>query len=304
MRDNMKVIVTGGCGYVGSHLIEDLFNRDYTIINIDNGTPKNIKKYLSNERFHYLNENISELNESYKVFKDCDAIFHLASNADPECSINGSETDINNNFMLTIKMLEIARVNKIKDFIFASSSAVYGNSNHLLSENMGPLIPASHYGAGKLASEAFICSYAENYGIRAHILRFSNICGGRMTHGVIHKFIKSLKEKNHKLEIYGDGKQCKPYIHVSELIQAIIYIWMNTANKVNIYNIAPDTQTTLNDIAKWAMQEFGDTEIKYVPTYIGDILKYQFNTEKLKKLGFEVKMTSDEAVKKAIKELL
>jgi len=304
----MRIIVTGGAGYIGTHLIEELLKRNYQVLcvdNLSNSSAKKIKRFLNHENFSFLKKHCCSLDKKDTIFDGVDAIFHLASNCDPEKSVEkGPDYDLSNTFLSTFHMLEIARMHKIKDFIFASSSTIYGDANVKLTENYGPCIPVSHYGAGKLASEAFINSYAENFDMRTYIIRFPNVCGNKMTHGVITNLIKQMKDKSEKLKIYGTGVQSKPYIHVNELIEAIMFIWFNSARRKNIYNVGPETQTMLIDIAKWVMQEYKEVDIEYVPTYVGDISKYEFNIEKLRKLGFNVKLSSDDAVRRAIKENL
>ena len=303
----MKVIVTGCSGFIGSHLVENLLNRKYEVIGIDKSSNKRIEKLLGNK---FIKKNILKLAfPESDIFKDTDAIFHLASNSDTMNSTEGSKLDIDDTFKTTIEMLNIAEVFNIKQFVYASSSTIYGNTGtYAVTENWGPLKPVSHYGAAKLASEAFISSYAENNEMRTWILRFPNVVGPHMTHGAIYNFIKQLK-KEKKLDVLGNGTQTKPYIYVKDLIDAILYIWMNSAMKVNVYNIAPTngTSTKLKDIAEWCAKEFNCYNISYGTEpigYKGDINTYRFNTEKLEKLGFTISLSSDDAVKKAIRECI
>jgi len=312
----MKVIVTGHAGFIGSHLCDDLLKRDYEVIGIDNfsnGKEKNIKHLHKNKNFTSIKGDIMKRlpGEEEKIFENVDAIFHFAANSDIQKSSKDPSIDFRNTFHITVQMLDYCRKYNIKNFIFSSTSAIYGDTNNMkVPENHGPLIPQSHYGAAKLSAEAFISSYAENFGIKSWIIRFPNVCGSRMTHGAIYDFIKQLQSQKDlvkNLNVLGDGKQCKPYIHVSELINAIIYIWLSSARKVNIYNVAPETQTTVADIAKWCGDAFGEVNIKFEDKPIGwtgDIAKFQYNTSRLQKLGFELKMTSDEAVKTSIHELI
>jgi len=306
----LKVICTGAAGFIGSHLVDALLAQDYEVIGIDNfskGTENNIK-HIKSDKFQLIAKDIKTLPDS--IFEGVDAIFHIASNADTFKSIEDSSFDLNETFLSTFYMLEIARVNKIKNFIFSSSSTVYGDHGNMsLLESSGPLLPLSHYGAAKLASEAFISSFAENYGMHTLIIRFPNVIGPRMTHGALWNFIRQLKENPKKLEVLGDGSQCKPYIHVKDLIDAIIFLWFNSAKKVNVFNVAPydKSKTKLKDMAEWVAKEFNCNNIQYGanPTgYVGDINTFSFNVDKLQKLGFIVDRSSDDAVRKTIKECI
>ncbi len=145
----------------------------------------------------------------------------------------------------------------VKKIVFASTSAIYGDTSDLLHEDYGPLKPVSHYGASKLASESFISSFVENYDLQAWIVRFPNVVGERATHGVIYDFIKKLRRNPEKLEVLGDGEQYKPYLYVKDLVEAILFVWENTNDKLNIYNLGVDSRTKVKDIAKMVIEEMG-----------------------------------------------
>jgi len=312
----MKCIVTGAAGFIGSHLVDELIKRDYSVIGIDDlslGNLKNLAHLINpkHPRFTFIQQDITKL--SYvenEYLKESDVIFHFAANSDISKSHKNPRIDFDRTFKTTYDMLCVADIYKIKQFVFASTSAIYGDTGSLqVQENHGPLMPVSHYGAAKLASESFISSFVHNYDIRAWIIRFPNVVGSRMTHGALYDFIERLKKDSTQLEVLGNGTQHKPYIHVKDLIDAIMYSWISSSRRVNVYNVAPmdNSTTTIKNMAEWCAAEFNCNTIRYGTEdigWVGDLNTFKYNTDKLHKLGFDLDLSSDNAVKKAIKELM
>lgn len=196
----------------------------------------------------------------------------------------------------------------VKKIFFASTSAIYGVANGNISENHGPLFPISHYGASKLASEAFISSYIEASDIQAWIARFPNVVGERATHGVIFDFINKLINNPQKLTVLGNGEQIKPYLYVKDLIEAILFIIENSNEKINYFNIGVSTRTKVKDIAHLVSEEMNlNPKIEYTggtKGWVGDVAEFQYNLEKIHSLGWSAKLSSNEAVRKAVKYIL
>jgi UDP-glucose 4-epimerase len=171
-----------------------------------------------------------------------------------------------------------------------------------------PLFPVSHYGASKLASEAYISSFCENYGMQAWITRFPNVVGERSTHGVIRDFIQKLKKTPDTLEVLGNGEQNKPYLYVKDLIEAILYIFENSKDKINFYNLGVETRTKVKNIAQMVIKEMClNAKIQYTGGdrgWIGDVPEFNYNLDKIHSLGWCAENTSDEAVLKAVKYIL
>ena len=305
-----KILITGAAGFIGSHLCEKLLS-DYKVVGIDNlslGRKENIQHLRSNRNFTFHQCEILDPKEFENIFRihSFDIIFHLAANSD--ISNGNPKIDFQNTLSTTLVVLEKCRIRDIKEFIFASSSAIYGETKELITENFGPLNPISHYGAAKLSSEAFISAYSKMYDIKSWICRFPNVCGDHVTHGVILDFINKIKNNPDTLEVLGDGNQIKPYIYIKELIEAIIFIWQNTNEKFNVYNIGVDSQTKVSEIAEMVVKEVGKgTKIKYTGGdrgWKGDVPQFRFSTDKIRSLGWSAKLTSNEAVQKAIKKIL
>ena len=191
----------------------------------------------------------------------------------------------------------------IKQFIFTSSGAVYGETHKTLKENDGPLFPISHYGAAKLSSEAFISSYSSMYGIQSWICRLPNVIGERMTHGAIFDFKNRLKVAPNILQVYGDGSQTKPYMYVKDCVDAILFIWKNAKERLNYFNLSGVGQTSVKEIAEMVA---GDAQVVYKGGdrgWNGDVPYYNCDVSKLSQLGWVPKRDSLDAVKLTIKKL-
>lgn len=210
----------------------------------------------------------------------------------------------------TYNVLDAMRVNKVGRIVFASSGTVYGETPVTpLPEDYGPLFPISLYGAGKLASEGLISAFCSIFGMQAWVFRFANIVGNRATHGVIYDFINKLKQNPKELEILGDGSQRKPYLHVDDCIEGILFLYRKAQDKVNFFNLGCSTSTSVTSIAKFVVKEAGVKKVRFKYTggdrgWPGDVPQVRLNVRKASKLGWKAKNTSDEAVKKAIRDIL
>lgn len=309
----MQILVTGGAGFIGSHLIDLLLEKGFYVVAIDNlslGRIENIQHNLSNNNFRFHKCDILDEDSLYKIFKEYgfDVVFHMAANSDIALSHENPDIDLKNTFFTTYNILKAMKDHDVKELIFASTSAIYGEVKVKISEDFGPLFPVSHYGAGKLASEAFISSFAENYGFKAWIVRFPNVVGERATHGVIFDFINKLKKNPRELEILGDGKQNKPYLYVKDLVEAMVFIWENTTDKINYFNVGVESRTTVKRIAEIVCEEMGLTPIfKFTGGdrgWIGDVPEFDYSLDKVHKLGWKAIIDSDTAVKKAVMAIL
>ena len=191
---------------------------------------------------------------------------------------------------------------QVKQLVFASTSAVYGDRSDPLQEDSGPLRPISFYGAAKLASEAYISACVENHGLQAWIFRFPNVIGERLTHGVIFDFINRLTTNPKELRILGDGTQQKPYLYVHDLIEAILFCQAKSDNKLNIFNIGVDSATSVSSIAKIVTTEMGLTDVQFNYTggnrgWVGDVPRFEYDLSRIHKLGWKAKLSSDDAVR-------
>ncbi len=307
----MKCFVTGGAGFIGSHLVNYLI-KEYKITVYDNmsfGKKEFISHHFKNKNFKFIKADLLNFKKLNKCIKSHDIIFHLAANSD--ISNNAiTDTDLKNGTIATYNVLEAMRLNKIKQIIFASTSAVYGEAKiKPTPEDYGPLFPISFYGASKLASEGLMSSFCHNFSMKAWIFRFANVVGKNATHGVIFDFIKKLNKNNKKLLVLGDGQQSKPYLHVKDCIEGMLYGWKNSNEEINYFNLGCEDATRVKYIAKMVVQEMGLKNVKFQYTgkergWPGDVPQVRLDTSKINKIGWKAKLSSDQAVRKAIREIL
>ena len=308
----MNVLVTGGAGFIGSHLIDRLLDKGNIVTCIDNfslGKNEFLIEASKNKAFTLYNIDLINLDGIKRIFKlnKFDIIYHLAANSDIQLGFSDTNIDFNNTFMSTINILECMKSNNIKKIVFASSSAIYGNYSGKISENSGPLLPISNYGAAKLSSESFISSFCECYNINAWIIRFPNVVGWRLTHGVIFDFINKLLNNPSKLVILGDGAQTKPYLYISDLLDAFDVIINKNASKVQLFNVSSDSSSNVNFIADTVINELNLKNVKITYTggnvgWIGDVAKFSYDISKIKKLGWFSAYKSDEAIQLSVKK--
>lgn len=310
----MYSLVTGGAGFIGSHLCDHLLKLGHNVVCCDDlslGKKDNISHNLNNPNFVFIQVNIldrlsfQDIFQTYKI----DTVFHLAANSDIKAGSENLDRDLTITFNTTVECLYAAKNFNVKSFVFASSSAVYGRFDEDMKETSGPLNPVSFYGAAKLASEVYIHAMLEQTNMKAWIIRFPNVVGERLTHGVIHDFIKKLEIEPKKLEILGNGKQKKPYVYVSDIVRGIVFSLTTMTEKYNVINIGVDSQTTVSAIAAMVAEEMKLSNVKFNYSggeggWIGDVSKFQYDLSKIHKLGWKASMSSDEAVRYSIQQEL
>lgn len=317
----MQILIAGGAGFIGSHLIDRLLEEKHQVICADKLImgDRNIRHLLSNQalmsegRFKFYQVELGDQEKVDKIFLEnqIELVYHLAANSDIQKGGREPEIDFNDTFLTSRALLEGMRKAKVKNLFFASTSAVYGEMpNVKLTENMGGLKPISFYGGAKLASEALISSYVSMCDMKAIIFRFPNVIGPRLTHGVIFDFIQKLLKNNRELEILGDGTQCKPYIYISDLMEAIIRITKNFHCEQEIYNISVRGEgTTVTQIAEIVVDVLGLKNVEFHYTggkrgWKGDVPRFQYDISKILSSGWEPIYTSNEAVKQTVIELV
>ena len=311
----MKVLVAGGAGFIGSHLIDALLKENHIVICIDNffiGTKENIKHLKENKNFVFYEQDLCDISKLKIVFEKekIDYVFHLAANSDIQASAKNPIIEYNNTYTTTFNILECMRIYDVKNIFFASTSAVYGEKNGVdVAETNTTLEPISYYGASKLGSEAIINAYTYMNNYKTLIFRFPNVIGPRLTHGVIFDFIKKLRNNPNELEILGDGNQTKPYMYVYDLVDAIIKFKDRVGDGVTIYNIVVNSHTSVTKIADIICDKMGLKDVKYNYTggtggWKGDVPKFSYNLDKIHSAGWKAKYTSDKAVEATVEEEL
>jgi UDP-glucose 4-epimerase len=309
----MKAFVTGGAGFIGSHLVDILLENKDTVTSFDNltsGKKEFFQNHLENKNFRFVKADLLDINAVKKEIKGHDVIFHIAANPFVRLGETQTRLDLEQGAIATYNVLEAMRLNNIKKIVFSSSSVVYAETPKIsIPENYGPTLPISLYGAGKLSAEGLISAFCGTFGFQAWVYRFANVVGPRGTHGVIVDFIEKLKKNPRELEILGDGKQQKPYLYVSDVIKGIIHGFEHSNNQINLFNLGCDSNTTVTRIAEMVVEEMKLSNVKFKYTggargWAGDVPRFQLDAKKINKLGWTAKYTSDEAVRKAIREIL
>jgi UDP-glucose 4-epimerase len=308
----MKCFVTGGAGFIGSNLVDKLIQKNHKVTVFDDlssGKKEFINHHLKNPNFNFIKADLIDSEKIISEIKNHDVVFHIAAN--PDVRLGAQKPDIaKKDIIATYTLLEAMRINDIKKIVFSSSSTIYGETPPIpLSENYGPLLPISVYGAAKLAAEGLISSYSHTYDMQGWIYRFANVVGERGTHGVIVDFINKLRKNPKELEILGDGKQKKPYLYVTECVDGIIYGFENSNEEINYFNLGVNSATQVTKIAELVVEEMGLKNVEFKFTggsrgWKGDVPQFQFNISKITKLGWTPTLTSDETIRKAIQVIL
>jgi UDP-glucose 4-epimerase len=304
---NKKVLVTGGAGFIGSHLTENLLKQGFDILVIDNfSTGKRENLARMKDRIKIIEGDLRDLDFTLKNVKDVDLIFHLAANHSVELSSENPIFDFNSNVLTTFNVLEAMRKNDIKTIVFTSSSTVYGETKNLPISEDAQLKPINNYGASKVCAEMYIHSFSKLYGISGLILRYANIIGPRSTHGVIPDFVRKLRKNNKKLLILGNGKQKKSYLFVSDCIDASLLALKHFRGGFDVFNVGSEEWITVNNIARIVCDEMGLKKVKFEYTggergWKGDVRKFLLDITKIKKLGWKPKHNIEQSIRKTVK---
>ena len=313
----MHALVTGGAGFIGSHLCDSLAKHNWEITILDNfssGSKQNIQQLLNEkqEAVHLYEGDCTDPQNVKRSLKNIDVLFHLAANPEVRLELCDPVTCFQQNVYATHVLLEGIKNSQVHTIVFASTSTVYGEAKIIPTpENYSPLEPISIYGASRLASEALVTAYAHSFNKNAIILRLANIVGPRSQHGIIHDFISKIKSNPSELEILGDGTQRKSYLYVDDCIEAIFVSMKKSDRIVEVFNVGSEDQVDVKTIASIVAEEMGLKEIKFKLTsgvedgrgWIGDVKNMLLDIGKLQKLGWKPKLNSEEAVRKATRDL-
>ena len=308
----MFCIVTGGAGFIGSHVVDALVAAGDDVLVIDDcsaGTTENLAGHLASGRVAVIGQNL--LDDGWqRHLERGDRVYHIAADPDVRQSAMTPDSQMKNNVIATYRVLEAMRAYGVPDLVFTSTSTVYGDATVIPTpETYTPLEPISVYGATKLACEALISSYCHSFDMRAWIYRFANIIGERSNHGVIWDFIRKLRENPQELEILGDGRQTKSYLEVGECVRAVQFGIAHAGDPVNIFNIGSEDWIDVVAIADIVAGEMGLSDVRYRFTggergWVGDVPRMQLSVERLKDLGWRCGTSSEESVRAAARAML
>lgn len=309
----MRALVTGGAGFIGSHLCDRLIAQGAEVWCIDNlhlGRRRNIAHLEKSNAFHFVEMDMLDRARLDALFAEAkfEAIFHMAANSDIAAGNANPDLDIRLNELTTMVVLDAMRRHAVSRLFFAGTSAIFGEADAVLHEDYGPLAPISFYGASKLAAEAYISAYAHRHELSAVVLRFPNVVGERATHGVIYDFIGKLEKNPRELEVLGDGNQTKPYLYVADLIDAIFVAWQKSSGPLAVYHAAGIGETSVREIAEIVRAAAGrpDTAIRYTGGdrgWPGDVPKFRYDISRLQTLGWRPQRHSTDAVRLAVERI-
>ncbi len=308
-----KIAITGGAGFIGSHLSEILADKHKIIIidDFSTGSKKNLSKLLQNKNVSVENINVSKIPSKY--LKNCQSVFHLAGRSDVRESMVKPNLYFEDNVHATANLLEAMRKSDVPKIIFSSSSVVYGSSTKTHRED-DKTKPISIYGITKLICESLIETYCTTYGFKGIILRFANIVGPRSPKGIIHDLVQKFQKNPKKITVLGDGKQTKSYLHVNDCVEAILTSYKNINKQsqfLAIYNIANIDYITVKDIVgsiadEMNLRNYKISYLKHNNTgagWLGDIPVSRLDISKIRKLSWKPMLSCDDAIRNTVKEL-
>ncbi len=309
----MRALVTGGAGFIGSNLVERLLAEGHSVTVYDDlrgGSREFLRESELNPRFRFVQADLLDLDQLVEATAGHEVVFHLAANSNIIQSRSQSDLDLRLGTLASYNVLEAMRRVGVSQIIFSSSSVVYGEPTVVPTpEDHGPLFPISLYGASKLACEGLISAFCHNYGFQAWIFRFANICGRHGTHGAIVDFIRKLQSNPRRLDVLGDGNQAKPYLHVRECVDGMLFGWQHSGDQLNYFNLGCQGSTRASRIAQMVLEAMELTAAKIVYSggergWVGDVPQVRLDCIKLALLGWTANLSSDDAVKLATEELV
>ncbi len=310
-----RFLIVGGAGFIGSHFVDAFLaepeTRGVTIFdNFSSGRAWHYEHHVGDTRLKVVPGDVKDLSMLCDAMKGHDAVIHLASNPDIARAASEPEIDFYQGTLLTNNVVEAMRRAGVNRLLYASGSGVYGDLGETeAGEDQGPLIPVSTYGASKLAGEALISSYCHMFGLTACAFRFGNVVGPRQTHGVGYDFVRRLTADPTRLQILGDGSQSKSYIHVSDVISAVLVANEALNAEFRAFNVATGDYVTVREIADLAVEVL---DLKQFPVYEftggdrgwkGDVPVVRLNTDRIKSLGWRCKLDTRTALQQSLQSL-
>jgi UDP-glucose 4-epimerase len=309
--------VVGGAGFIGSHFVDYLLGEGETAKvtiydNFSSGREWHFAHHVKDARFAVARGNVEDIPALRQAMDGHDVVIHLASNPDIARAATEPDIDFWQGTALTNAVVEAMRTTSAKRLLYASGSGVYGDLGQLeIAEDQPSLLPVSTYGASKLAGEALIASYTFMFGLSGCAFRFGNVVGPRQTHGVGFDFARRLLDDGSELRVLGDGSQTKSYVHVSDIVAAVLRAHTHTRRRYDVYNVATGDVISVKEIAELAVECVGlpPGSVRFAYTggdrgWKGDVPVVRLNSNKIRGLGWACRHGSREALKRAIESMI
>jgi UDP-glucose 4-epimerase len=309
-----SIFVSGGAGFIGSHLIARLLERSslqrlVVFDNFSSGLESHLTPHARDQRLEVIRADLKDFDSLAKAMRGCEVVFHLAANPDIARAVREPSIDFWEGTYLLQNIVEAMRVTGARRILYTSGSGVYGeNAEVAFREDHGPCVPISTYGASKLACEALIAAYCHMFGITARVFRFANVVGPRQTHGVGYDFLRRLRDDPTRLRVLGDGNQSKSYIHVADILDAVFLADAQECGVYDVFNVATGDYITVREIADLAAEVAGLSKVALEFSggdrgWKGDVPIVRFDTSKISALGWRCQRNSHEAMRAALQAM-
>jgi UDP-glucose 4-epimerase len=306
-----RYFVAGGSGFIGSHLVHTLLQREDVEVtvfdNLVSGHRWYLEEHLDDPRVRLVESDLKDFDAVVERLEGCETAFHFAANPDIAKAVTDPAVDFWEGTLLAHNVMEACRINGVRRIVYASGSGVYGDrGDRAVDEEFGPLYPVSTYGASKLAVESMLSAYCHMFEMQAACFRFANVVGPRQTHGVTYDFVRKLLADPNHLEIFGDGSQSKSYIHVSDVVAAMLLLVDQGWDGFEVFNAGTDDYVTVHRIADLTAELLGLEDVEYRFTggkrgWKGDVPVVRFDSTKLRSRGWTNRLTSEEALADSIR---
>ncbi len=300
----MRILVTGGAGFIGSHLVDRLLRAGHEVIAYDNFST-GFREFLTDAgqfpTFRLVEGDTLDVERLTAAMQGCEVVFHFAANADVRFGTQHPRKDLEQNTVATFNVLEAMRAAGVRRIAFSSTGSVYGEASVIPTPEDAPFpVQTSLYGASKLAGEGLIAAYCEGFGFQGYIFRFVSILGERYTHGHVYDFYNKLRRDPTQIEVLGSGQQRKSYLYVQDCMDAILLVLERANERLNLHNLGTDETCTVNDSLGWITGAMGVTPTRHYTGgergWIGDNPLIHLDCRKVRALGWQPKHTIEESI--------
>jgi len=310
--ENSRILVTGGAGFIRSHLVKYLVKKNNFVYIFDNFSSKDNLKDFKSDHLQIIKGDCSSLSDLQKIPSELDMVFHLAADPEVRLTKTNPQSIFRNNIQATYNLLEWFRDSLAHTIVFTSSSTVYGEANIIPTPESYPCFPISLYGASKLTCESLLSAYCHTYKKKGVTIRLANVVGASSGHGIIFDMVTKLKNNPNEIEILGDGNQKKSYLYIDDCISGILKAVDSIDSTYNVYNLGSDSQITVKEIVDLILSEHGLLTVKKRFTggvdggrgWMGDVKNMMLDIKKINRNGWTHQLNSEEAIRKTVRDII